>query len=110
MQRRSCTKPWERWQGSSQKYEVYGQLLDFIDDYLCASQASLPFIQVAQARTKAEEAKSKAQAALDKATATKNKVERSNNDLRDLIKQIRGFLTRESEILFIDLQYYSTEE
>lgn len=52
--------------------------------------------QVAEAKSKAEEAKGKAQAALDKATATKNKVERSNNDLRDLIKQTREFLTRES--------------
>uniref|UniRef100_A0A3Q3K397 Laminin, beta 2 (laminin S) n=1 Tax=Monopterus albus TaxID=43700 RepID=A0A3Q3K397_MONAL len=52
------------------------------------------FIKVAEAKTKAEEAKGKAQAALDKATATKSKVERSNNDLRDLIKQIREFLTR----------------
>uniref|UniRef100_A0A7N8XWQ2 Laminin subunit beta-2 n=1 Tax=Mastacembelus armatus TaxID=205130 RepID=A0A7N8XWQ2_9TELE len=57
--------------------------------------ALLSFMQVAEAKTKAEEAKGKAQAALDKATATKNKVERSNNDLRDLIKQIRDFLTQE---------------
>jgi len=54
------------------------------------------FPQVAEAKSKAEEAKGKAQAALDKATATKNMVERSNNDLRDLIKQTREFLTRES--------------
>uniref|UniRef100_A0A7N6BLQ8 Laminin, beta 2 (laminin S) n=1 Tax=Anabas testudineus TaxID=64144 RepID=A0A7N6BLQ8_ANATE len=53
------------------------------------------FTKVAEARTKAQEAKGKAQAALDKATVTKNKVERSNNDLRDLIKQIREFLTQE---------------
>ncbi|CAL8324931.1 unnamed protein product [Merluccius merluccius] len=53
------------------------------------------FTKVAEAKGKAEEAKGKAQAALDKATATKNKVERSNDDLRDLIKQIREFLTQE---------------
>lgn len=52
-------------------------------------------IQVAEAKTKAQEAKDKAQAALKKASDTKKKVESSNNDLRDLIKQIRGFLMRE---------------
>lgn len=51
---------------------------------------------MADAKTKAQEAKDKAQAALIKASDTKNKVERSNNDLRDLIKQIRAFLMRES--------------
>lgn len=50
---------------------------------------------MADAKSKAEEAKDKAQAALEKANDTKNKVERSNDDLRDLIKQIRDFLTRE---------------
>lgn len=59
---------------------------------------NLSVLQVAEAKAKAEEAKGKAQVALDKATATKNKVERSNNNLRDLIKQIRGFLTRQSLI------------
>ncbi|XP_028308576.1 laminin subunit beta-2 isoform X2 [Gouania willdenowi] len=53
------------------------------------------FIQVTEAKTKAEDAKGKAQAALDKASLTKSRVERSNNDLRDLIKQIRDFLTQE---------------
>lgn len=50
---------------------------------------------MADAKTKAQEAKDKAQAALMKASDTKNKVERSNDDLRDLIKQIRTFLMRE---------------
>uniref|UniRef100_A0A4W4EUK7 Laminin, beta 2 (laminin S) n=1 Tax=Electrophorus electricus TaxID=8005 RepID=A0A4W4EUK7_ELEEL len=53
------------------------------------------FKQVADAKTKAQEAKDKAQAALRKASDTKSKVERSNNDLRDLIKQIRAFLMQE---------------
>lgn len=53
------------------------------------------FQKVADAKSKAEEAKDKAQAALEKANDTKNKVERSNDDLRDLIKQIRDFLTQE---------------
>uniref|UniRef100_A0A7N6BZT2 Laminin, beta 2 (laminin S) n=1 Tax=Anabas testudineus TaxID=64144 RepID=A0A7N6BZT2_ANATE len=60
-----------------------------------AKHAEKELNKVAEARTKAQEAKGKAQAALDKATVTKNKVERSNNDLRDLIKQIREFLTQE---------------
>uniref|UniRef100_A0AAY4EAZ9 Laminin subunit beta 2 n=1 Tax=Denticeps clupeoides TaxID=299321 RepID=A0AAY4EAZ9_9TELE len=53
------------------------------------------FQKVADAKAKAVEAKGKAQAALEKASDTKNKVERSNNDLRDLIKQIREFLMQE---------------
>uniref|UniRef100_A0A8C1KS96 Laminin, beta 2 (laminin S) n=1 Tax=Cyprinus carpio TaxID=7962 RepID=A0A8C1KS96_CYPCA len=42
-----------------------------------------------------QEAKDKAQAALEKASDTKNKLDHSNNDLRDLIKQIREFLMQE---------------
>uniref|UniRef100_A0A6Q2YJC7 Laminin, beta 2 (laminin S) n=1 Tax=Esox lucius TaxID=8010 RepID=A0A6Q2YJC7_ESOLU len=53
------------------------------------------FHKVSGDKVHAEEAKDKAQAALEKATNTKNKVERSNNDLRDLIKQIRDFLMQE---------------
>lgn len=53
------------------------------------------FKQVADAKTKAQEAKDRAQAALEKASDTKNKVDHSNNDLRDLIKQIRQFLMQE---------------
>lgn len=57
------------------------------------------FPQVVEVKSKAEEAKGKAQAALDKAMASRKNIERSNNDLRDLIKQIREFLTREWDIL-----------
>lgn len=56
------------------------------------------FSQVVEVKSKAEEAKGKAQAALDKATATKKNIERSNNDLRDLIKRIRDFLSRKWEV------------
>lgn len=59
-------------------------------------------IQVADAKTQAQEAKDKAQAALMKASDTKDKMEQSNNDLRDLIKQIRAFLMRE----FVPLYNY----
>lgn len=60
---------------------------------------------MADAKTKAQKAKDKAQAALMKASDTKNKVERSNNDLRDLIKQIRAFLMRECLPLVISCVY-----
>uniref|UniRef100_A0AAR2LEU4 Laminin, beta 2 (laminin S) n=1 Tax=Pygocentrus nattereri TaxID=42514 RepID=A0AAR2LEU4_PYGNA len=60
-----------------------------------SKHAEKELIKVADAKSKAQEAKDKAQAALKKASDTKKKVERSNNDLRDLIKQIRGFLMQE---------------
>ncbi|CAF89550.1 unnamed protein product [Tetraodon nigroviridis] len=53
------------------------------------------FIKVVEVKGKAEEAKGKAQAALDKALASRKNTERSNNELRDLIKQIREFLMQE---------------
>ncbi|XP_055079201.1 laminin subunit beta-2 [Periophthalmus magnuspinnatus] len=53
------------------------------------------FVKVAEAKTRAEEARGKAQAALDKATATKRNVAQSNDQLRDLIKEIREFLTQD---------------
>lgn len=62
-------------------------------------------IQVADAKIKAQEAKDKAQAALMKASNTKNKVDQSNNDLRDLIKQIRAFLMRKSLPVVINYVY-----
>uniref|UniRef100_A0A4W4EU32 Laminin, beta 2 (laminin S) n=1 Tax=Electrophorus electricus TaxID=8005 RepID=A0A4W4EU32_ELEEL len=60
-----------------------------------SKHAEKELVKVADAKTKAQEAKDKAQAALRKASDTKSKVERSNNDLRDLIKQIRAFLMQE---------------
>uniref|UniRef100_H3B4L9 Laminin subunit beta 2 n=1 Tax=Latimeria chalumnae TaxID=7897 RepID=H3B4L9_LATCH len=53
------------------------------------------FRKVAEAKVKADEAKLRAQAALDKANGTKARIDRSNKELRDLIKQIRDFLTQE---------------
>lgn len=50
------------------------------------------FLQVAEAKQKADEAKHNAQEVLLKANATKEQVDRSNKDLRNLIKQIREFL------------------
>lgn len=51
-------------------------------------------LQVTDAKVKADEAKLNAQKVLLKTNATKEKVDKSNEDLRNLIKQIREFLTR----------------
>ncbi|MEE6502312.1 hypothetical protein FKM82_004476 [Ascaphus truei] len=53
------------------------------------------FQKVAEAKVKAEKAKLRAQAALDKANETKARVERSNKHLRELIQQIKDFLSQE---------------
>ncbi|XP_053321439.1 laminin subunit beta-1 [Spea bombifrons] len=50
---------------------------------------------VAESKLRAEEAKQSAQDVLNKANATKEKVDRSNEDLRNLIKQIREFLMQD---------------
>nr|XP_032628515.1 laminin subunit beta-2-like [Chelonoidis abingdonii] len=53
------------------------------------------FHKVAEAKGKADSARLKAQAALDKANETRARVERSNMALRELIHQIKSFLSRE---------------
>uniref|UniRef100_A0AAV2M1N9 ubiquitinyl hydrolase 1 n=1 Tax=Knipowitschia caucasica TaxID=637954 RepID=A0AAV2M1N9_KNICA len=53
------------------------------------------FQQVREAQVRAQEARGEAQEALDKAFATKRNMERNNNELRELIKDIRLFLTQE---------------
>ncbi|XP_067396984.1 laminin subunit beta-2 isoform X2 [Emydura macquarii macquarii] len=53
------------------------------------------FHKVAAAKGKAEEARLRAQAALDKANETQARVERSNTALRELIHQVKGFLSQE---------------
>ncbi|XP_041059562.1 laminin subunit beta-1a isoform X1 [Carcharodon carcharias] len=50
---------------------------------------------VADAKIKADEAKLNAQKVLLKTNTTKEKVDKSNEDLRNLIKQIREFLTQD---------------
>ncbi|MEE6481234.1 hypothetical protein FKM82_012797 [Ascaphus truei] len=50
---------------------------------------------VAESKLRAEEAKQSAHGVLNKANATKEKVDRSNEDLRNLIKQIREFLMQD---------------
>ncbi|XP_053890049.1 laminin subunit beta-2 [Malaclemys terrapin pileata] len=53
------------------------------------------FHKVAEAKGKADAARLRAQAALDKANETRARVERSNMALRELIHQIKSFLSQE---------------
>lgn len=50
---------------------------------------------------RADEAKQNAQEVLLKTNATKEQVDKSNEDLRNLIKQIREFLMRKDDLLLI---------
>lgn len=56
----------------------------------------LLFMQVSEAKQKADEAKLNAYDVLMKTNRTKQRVDQSNEELRGLIKQIRDFLTRMS--------------
>lgn len=56
----------------------------------------LLFVQVSEAKQKADEAKLNAYDVLMKTNRTKQRVDQSNEELRGLIKQIRDFLTRMS--------------
>lgn len=51
--------------------------------------------QVAETRRLAEEAQQRAQAALDKANASRGQVEQANQELRELIQNVKDFLSRE---------------
>ncbi|XP_053325272.1 laminin subunit beta-2 [Spea bombifrons] len=53
------------------------------------------FQKVADAKAKADRAKLRAQATLDRAEETKARVERSNKEMRELIQQIKDFLSQE---------------
>lgn len=58
-------------------------------------------LQVSEAKQRADEAKQNAQEVLLKTNATKEQVDRSNEDLRNLIKQIRDFLMRKNLTLIL---------
>lgn len=60
------------------------------------SNPLLSSLQVSEAKQRADEAKQNAQEVLLKTNATKEQVDRSNEDLRNLIKQIRDFLMQDS--------------
>lgn len=51
--------------------------------------------QVAETRRQAGEAQQRAQAALDKANASRGQVEQANQELRQLIQNVKDFLSRE---------------
>ncbi|XP_058144289.1 laminin subunit beta-2 [Dasypus novemcinctus] len=51
--------------------------------------------QVAETRRQAGEAQQRAQAALDKANATRGQVEQANQELRELIQNVKDFLSQE---------------
>lgn len=62
------------------------------------------FVQVSEAKVKADEAKLNAQEVLAKTNETKKRVDGSNEELRQLIKQIRDFLTRKTHLAsFLEL-------
>lgn len=56
------------------------------------------YVQVSEAKVKADEAKLNAQEVLAKTNETKKRVNGSNEELRQLIKQIRDFLTRKKHL------------
>lgn len=67
------------------------------------SSPLLSSLQVSEAKQRADEAKQNAQEVLLKTNATKEQVDRSNEDLRNLIKQIRDFLMRKNLALALSL-------
>lgn len=58
---------------------------------------------MSEAKAKADEARQSAQEVLMKTNRTKQRVDESNEELRTLIKQIRDFLTRRSQV-FLSFQ------
>uniref|UniRef100_A0A8C1Y508 Laminin, beta 1b n=1 Tax=Cyprinus carpio TaxID=7962 RepID=A0A8C1Y508_CYPCA len=67
-----------------------GEGCETIDKHVC-------FLQVSDARGHADEAKLNAQGVLLRANQSKARVEQTNEELRDLIQQIRDFLTNETD-------------
>lgn len=64
-------------------------------------------LQVSDAKLKADEAKLSAQDVLMKANRTKQRVDQSNEELRNLIRQIRDFLTRMFSLPVVGFILYS---
>ncbi|XP_029088828.1 laminin subunit beta-1 isoform X1 [Monodon monoceros] len=76
---------------------AWQKAMDFDRDVLSAlAEVERLSKTVSEAKLRADEAKQNAQAVLLKTNATKEKVDKSNEDLRNLIKQIRNFLTQDS--------------
>uniref|UniRef100_A0A8D1LHL1 Laminin subunit beta-1 n=1 Tax=Sus scrofa TaxID=9823 RepID=A0A8D1LHL1_PIG len=78
-------------------HSAWQKAMDFDQDVLSAlAEVEQLSKMVSEAKLRADEAKQNAQDVLLKANATKEKVDKSNEDLRNLIKQIRDFLTQDS--------------
>ncbi|MEJ1288269.1 hypothetical protein NN561_019300 [Cricetulus griseus] len=78
-------------------HSAWQKAMDFDRDVLSAlAEVEQLSKMVSEAKVRADEAKQNAQDVLLKTNATKEKVDKSNEDLRNLIKQIRDFLTEDS--------------
>uniref|UniRef100_A0A8C0BC46 Laminin subunit beta-1 n=1 Tax=Buteo japonicus TaxID=224669 RepID=A0A8C0BC46_9AVES len=78
-------------------HNAWQKAMDFDRDILSAlAEVEQLSSMVSEAKQRADEAKQNAQAVLLKTNATKEQVDRSNEDLRNLIKQIRDFLMQDS--------------
>lgn len=78
-------------------HSAWQKAMDFDRDVLSAlAEVEQLSKMVSEAKVRADEAKQNAQDVLLKTNATKEKVDKSNEDLRNLIKQIRNFLTEDS--------------
>uniref|UniRef100_A0A8B9N3J0 Laminin subunit beta-1 n=1 Tax=Accipiter nisus TaxID=211598 RepID=A0A8B9N3J0_9AVES len=74
-------------------HNAWQKAMDFDRDILSAlAEVEQLSRMVSEAKQRADEAKQNAQAVLLKTNATKEQVDKSNEDLRNLIKQIRDFL------------------
>lgn len=78
-------------------HSAWQKAMDFDRDVLNAlAEVEQLSKMVSEAKVRADEAKQNAQDVLLKTNATREKVDRSNEDLRNLIKRIRDFLTEDS--------------
>ncbi|XP_028601604.2 laminin subunit beta-1 [Podarcis muralis] len=78
-------------------HNTWQKAMDFDRDILSAlAEVEQLSRMVSEAKQRADEAKQNAQEVLLKTNATKEQVDRSNKDLRNLIKQIREFLMKDS--------------
>ncbi|XP_033612694.1 laminin subunit beta-1 [Fukomys damarensis] len=77
-------------------HNAWQKAMDFDRDVLGAlADVEQLSKMVSEAKLKADEAKQNAQDVLLKTNATKDKVDKSNEELRNLIKEIRNFLTQD---------------
>ncbi|XP_048195748.1 laminin subunit beta-1 isoform X1 [Perognathus longimembris pacificus] len=77
-------------------HNAWQKAMDFDQDVLSAlAEVEQLSKMVSEAKLRADEAKQNAQDVLLKTNTTKEKIDKSNKDLRNLIKQIRDFLTED---------------